>query len=44
MNFPIYNRWVVAPLDEEFEENVNVVSAQEVDEEDWHQSLIDYLQ
>ena len=31
MNIPIYNRWVVAPIDEDFEEGVNVVSAHEVD-------------
>jgi len=44
MNVPIYNQWVVTPLDEEFEENVNAIIAQEVDEEDWGQPLIDYLQ
>ena len=43
MNIPICNWWVVASLDEEFEENINTVSAQEVDEEDWIQLLIDYL-
>ena len=42
MNVPVY-QWVVAPLVEEFEEEVNVVSAQEVEEEDWRQPLIDYL-
>ena len=44
MNVPICNQWVVAPLNEEVEENINVVNAQEVDEEDWRQPLIDYLQ
>jgi len=34
MNVPICNRWVIAPLDEEFEEDINAVIAQEVDEED----------
>jgi len=43
MNVPVCNRWVVAPIDEEFEEDVNAVSAQEVDGEDWRQPLIDYL-
>ena len=31
MNVPVCNWWVVAPIDEEFEEDVNAVSAQEVD-------------
>jgi len=44
MNVPVCNRWVVAPLAEDSEEEVNAVSAQEVDEEDWRQPLIDYLQ
>ena len=44
MNIPVCNCWVVAPLVEEFEEEVNMVSAQEVEEEDWRQPLIDYLQ
>ena len=35
INVPVCNRWVVAPLTEESEEEVNAVSAQEVDEEDW---------
>ena len=43
MNGPICNRWVIAPIDEEFEEDVNAVNAQEVDGEDWRQPLIDYL-
>jgi len=34
MNVPIYNRWVIAPIDEEFEKDVNAVSAQVVDRED----------
>ena len=44
MNVPVCNRWVVTPIDEEFEEDVNAVSAQVVDGEDWCQPLIDYLQ
>ena len=44
MNAPVCNQQVVAPLDEELEEEVNAVSAQEVEEEDWRQPLIDYLQ
>ena len=44
MNVPVCNRWVVAPLAEEFEEEINAVSAQELDEEDWRQPLIVYLQ
>jgi len=44
MNIPVCNRWVVTPLVEEFDEEVNAVSAQEVKEEDWCQPLIDYLQ
>jgi len=40
MNVSICNWWVVAPLDEELEKEVNVVSAQEVEEEDWHQPPI----
>ena len=44
MNVPVCNRWVVAPIDEEFEEDVNAISAQEVDGEDWCQPLVDYLQ
>ena len=40
INVPVCNRWVVAPLTEESEEEVNAVSAQEVDEEDWCQPLI----
>ena len=43
MSVPVCNRWVVAPLNEDFEEDVNAVSAQEIDEEDWRQLLIDYL-
>jgi len=43
MNVPVCNRWVVAPIDEELEKDVNAVSAQEVDGEDWCQPLIDYL-
>jgi len=34
MNGLIYNQWVVAPIDEEFEKDVNAVSTQEVDEVD----------
>ena len=44
MNVPVCYRWVVAPLAEESGEEVNAISAQEVDEEDWRQPLIDYLQ
>ena len=44
MNVPVCNRWVVAPLAEDSEEEVNAVSLQEVDEEDCRQLLIDYLQ
>jgi len=44
MNGPICNRWVIAPIDEEFGEDVNVVSAQGVDGEDWRQPLVHYLQ
>jgi len=35
MNVPVCNRWVVVPLVEELEEEVNAVSTQEVEEEDW---------
>jgi len=34
MNVPAYNQGVIAPLVEELEEEVNVVSAHEVEEED----------
>ena len=43
MNVPVCNRWVAAPLVEEFDEKVNAISAQEVEEEDWCQPLIDCL-
>ena len=43
MNVPVCNRWAVAPLDEEFEKDANVVSAEKADEEDWRKPLINYL-
>jgi len=43
MNVPVCNRWVAAPLVEEFDEKVNAISAKEVEEEDWCQPLIDCL-
>jgi len=41
---PVCNRWVILTPSEEFEEDVNAVNAQEVDEEDWRHPFIDYLQ
>ena len=43
MNVPMFNRWGVAPLDEEFEEDVDTVNAQDVNEEDWVEPCVDYL-
>lgn len=43
MNVPVCYRWVVAPFVEESGEEVNAISAQEVDEEvdeeDWRQPI-----
>jgi len=44
MNVTVCNWWVVAPLIEELDEEIDAVSAQEVEEEDCRQPLIDYLQ
>ena len=37
-------RWVLPPVDKNEDTKANVVSVLEIDEEDWRQLLIDYLQ
>ena len=43
---PLYKRWVLPPvtLDKDEDIEANVVSVLEIEEEDWRQPLIDYLQ
>jgi len=36
MNVHVCTWWVVTQINEELEDEVNAVSAQEVQEEDWH--------
>ncbi|CAM8947778.1 unnamed protein product [Rhodiola kirilowii] len=45
MSIPICNRWVVPPLEENEKnmESSNVVYAYEIEREDWHQPIIDFL-
>jgi len=44
MTIPVYSRWLVSPEEEDSEEYANAISALETDEEDWRQSIIDYLE
>ena len=43
---PLYKRWVLPPVtfDKDKDIKANVVLVLEIDEEDWRQTLIDYLQ
>ena len=37
LNVLVCDRWVIVPLNEEFNEDINTVSAQEIDKEYWCQ-------
>ena len=44
INIPLCKRWVLPPIDKDEDIVANVVSVLEIDEKDWRQPLIDYLQ
>ena len=44
INVPLCKRWVLPPVDKDEDIKANVVSVLEIDEKDWCQPLIDYLQ
>jgi len=41
---PVCGQWVVTPLVDGGVEEVKIVFVHEIDEEDWRQQLIDYLE
>jgi len=43
MAIPFCGKWVVTPLEVEATQEINAISVYEVQKEDWHQPLIDYL-
>jgi len=43
MTILVCGKWVVIPSEEEPKQEINTVSVYEVEKENWHQPLIDYL-
>ena len=43
MTIPVCNKWVIIPSEDELIQGVNAVYVYEVEKEDWHHPLIDYL-
>jgi len=43
MTIPVCGKWVVTQSEDEFAQGLNAVYAYEVEKEDWHHPLIDYL-
>jgi len=44
MTIPVCSCWVVLPVDEDSEEDVNMICVLEIDAEDWRQPVIGYLE
>ena len=44
ITIPLYGQWVITPLVDEGVEEVKTLFVYEIDEEDWRQPLIDYLE
>jgi len=44
ITIPICVQWVITPPVDEGVENIKIVSVYKIDEEDWRQPLIDYLE
>ena len=44
MTIPVCNCWVVPPDEEDSEDDANAIYALEIDEEDWRQPIINYLE